>query len=190
VALNAIRAAAAVVLLAAVLAGCDRGPAKAGYAHPVPSCDTLEAVVVKLGLPDPQIQPSALTSGETNRRDCSWAAGDNRTTAAVASASVLVIRPEVKTGEKDPAKVFGTEFAADGTDCQGQGEDDPQVPAGKRCAQLFGDHQALVTVTSFAKSAAIRIDVRYFDPSMTGLTVQRATVDKADSLTRSTIDLL
>jgi hypothetical protein len=188
--LKAIRAAGLVVLLAAVAAGCDHGPQKAAYAHPVPSCAALQAVVAQLGMPDPQVEPSTLASSETNRVDCSWNAGDNTASAAVASASVLVIRPEVKTGETDPVKLFGEQFAADGSLCKGQGEDDPALPHGKRCAQLFGEHQALVTVSTYAKSAGITIIVRYFDPSLASTPVRLATQDKANSLAKSTIDLL
>ena len=110
--------------------------------------------------------------------------------AAVASASVLMIRPEVKTDETDPAKLFGDQFAADGSLCQGQGEDDPALPYGKRCAQLFGEHQALVTVSTYTRSAGITIFVRYYDPLLDRTAVRLATQDKANSLARSTIDLL
>jgi hypothetical protein len=190
VAVKAIRAAGIAVLVAAALTGCGHDSIKAVYAHPVPTCETLQAVVEKLGLPDPQIQPSALTSDETNRRDCTWDAGGKPATSGLGWASVLLIRPEVKFDEKKPATVFGDDFPADSSDCRGEGADNPQIPSGKSCSQLIGDHQALVTVTSYTKKSALRIDVRYSDPAITGRALQQATLAKANSLAQSTIDLL
>jgi hypothetical protein len=185
-----MRAAGAAVLLMVVLAGCDRGPRKADYDHPVPGCDQFQTVVEGLGMPDPQVQPGVVPSGAANSRDCTFVTGDTGQGAAVASASILVVRPEVKTTETDPAKLFGDDTTAAGPQCTGRSEDDPAVPAGKRCTQLLGEHQALVVVTTFAKSAAIRVDVRYFDPDRDGTAVRLATQDKASSLARSTIGLL
>jgi hypothetical protein len=187
-----VRCVAALGLALVVVAGCYRGPAKpkkVEHDKPLPTCAAFTPALTSLGMKEPGQQPPSLANLAPTGFDCVFAPPGKIQQAGLASASVMVIRPDTDPYAGAPLEKWGTQFVASDT-CDGQRRDDPAVPHGTLCYTTVSAHSGTATLLGFTRGSALRVTVQWFDPDATDTGLRTTAERKADALTEALIAML
>jgi hypothetical protein len=187
-----LRWVAALGLALVVAAGCSAGPEKPKrieHHKPLPTCDAFAPALTTLGMTEPERQPPSLANLAPTGFDCVFAPPGKIQRVGVASAAVLVIRPDTDPYGGAPLEKWGTQFVASNT-CDGQQRDDPAVPHGTLCYSAVSAHSGTATLLGFTRGSALRVTVQSFDPDATDTGLRTTAEQKANALTQALIAML